>query len=147
MTGSDPSPSDSDQTRVSPTAAEANASSSASDQDTGRGKEPIGQLLKRAGLLSDSQIQLALMDQHQHNLLFGEILVMRGWLKPQTLNFFLDSFRKAYQASQMTIPQPELIPSPTEPDKQAPHSELKETTPSPKTIPSPKYKPDPKPAA
>ncbi len=73
--------------------------------------EPIGQLLKRAGLLSDAQIQLALMDQGHHNLMFGEILVMRGWLKPQTLRFFLDTFRRAQEASQhqpLTAPMPQM---------------------------------------
>lgn len=78
--------------------------------------EPIGQLLKRAGLLSDAQIQLALMDQGHHNLMFGEILVMRGWLKPQTLRFFLDNFRRAQEASQhqpLTAPMPQMAaPSP-----------------------------------
>ncbi len=79
--------------------------------------EPIGQLLKRAGLLSDAQIQLALMDQGHHNLMFGEILVMRGWLKPQTLRFFLDNFRRAQEASQhqpLTAPMPQMA-SPSSP--------------------------------
>lgn len=152
MTASDPSPSDPEQHQSSPTAAETGAASSALDPNSSGGKEPIGQILKRAGLLSDSQIQLALMDQNQHNLLFGEILVMRGWLKPQTLNFFLDSFRRAYQASQMTIPQPEEIPSaprPSVPDptKHTPHSDHSDTVPSSQVSPSSQPQPDPPPAA
>lgn len=52
--------------------------------------QPIGQILKQAGLLNEGQIQVALMDQSYSGLLFGEILVARGWIKPETITFFLD---------------------------------------------------------
>jgi hypothetical protein len=61
-------------------------------------KEPIGQVLKRAGLISEAQIQIALMDQSQYGMLFGEILVSRGWLKPQTISFFLENFLRHQQS-------------------------------------------------
>ncbi len=49
----------------------------------------LGQLLKEAGLLTDQQIELALFDQSTSGLRFGEILVRRGWIKQQTLDYFL----------------------------------------------------------
>ncbi|MEN9231245.1 MAG: hypothetical protein Q6L68_10090, partial [Thermostichus sp. DG02_5_bins_236] len=52
--------------------------------------QPIGQVLKKAGLLNEGQIQVALMDQRCSGLLFGEVLVARGWIKPETITFFLN---------------------------------------------------------
>lgn len=101
-------------------------------------REPIGQLLKRAGLISDSQIQLALMDQSQHNLLFGEVLVMRGWLKHQTLLFFLDNFSRAAAATQ-TITKQETVPIPLKPpeDLKPPANRSPQATTPEMPIPEP----------
>lgn len=67
--------------------------------------KPIGQILKEAGLLSDAQIQIALQDQaRQRDLLFGEILVLRGWIKAQTLDFFLKHFVQACQSFSADAP-------------------------------------------
>jgi hypothetical protein len=74
--------------------------------------QPIGQVLKQAGLLNEGQIQVALMDQSCSGLLFGEILVARGWIKPETITFFLEHLilpRTSEGQSASTIPQ--VIPS------------------------------------
>ena len=54
------------------------------------GKKPLGQILIEAGLISISQIELALEEQKQNNLRIGEILVARGWISPKTIDFFCD---------------------------------------------------------
>jgi uncharacterized protein YjbI with pentapeptide repeats len=52
-------------------------------------KVPLGELLKQAGLISKEQIELALEDQTQYDeMKIGEILAIRGWIKPQTTDFF-----------------------------------------------------------
>lgn len=50
---------------------------------------PIGQYLKAAGLLEEWQINSILKEQRHHNLRFGEVAVMKGWVKPETIEFFL----------------------------------------------------------
>jgi uncharacterized protein YjbI with pentapeptide repeats len=52
-------------------------------------KIPLGELLIKAGLISEEQIKLALQDQTQYDeMKIGEILAIRGWIKPQTTDFF-----------------------------------------------------------
>ena len=54
----------------------------------------LGQTLKNAGLISFSQIQVALTDgEYNQHLLFGEILALRGWIKQQTADFFADEWQ------------------------------------------------------
>ena len=56
--------------------------------------ELLGQTLKKASLISCSQIQVALIDgEYDRNLLFGEILALRGWIKQQTADFFADEWQ------------------------------------------------------
>ncbi|MEM6611617.1 MAG: hypothetical protein AAF652_05065 [Cyanobacteria bacterium P01_C01_bin.72] len=50
---------------------------------------PIGFYLNKAGLLSDSDIQIILQEQHLNSLRFGDTAIKQGLLKPSTLNFFL----------------------------------------------------------
>lgn len=52
-------------------------------------RQPLGQYLKQAALLDEKQIQTILNDQQQSTLGFGEMAIAKGWLKPQTVNFFL----------------------------------------------------------
>ena len=53
--------------------------------------KPVGQVLKQAGLISRNQIELALKEQslNQH-ILIGEILSTRGWIKKETVEFFVN---------------------------------------------------------
>ncbi len=49
--------------------------------------KPLGQILVEAGLISMSQIELALKEQKQTNLKIGEILTLHGWIKQETADF------------------------------------------------------------
>jgi hypothetical protein len=52
---------------------------------------PLGFLLQEAGLITDSQIRVALMDQVQYcDLKIGEILALRGWISQETADFFAE---------------------------------------------------------
>ena len=51
----------------------------------------LGEILLEAGLISPSQLEMALADQNQFFMLkLGEILALRGWLKQETIDFFVD---------------------------------------------------------
>lgn len=54
-----------------------------------RPKQPIGQYLKLAKLLDDGQINQILAEQSQNSLRFGEVAVLKGWIKSETIDFFL----------------------------------------------------------
>ncbi|GAB4217590.1 MAG: hypothetical protein OHK0012_22510 [Synechococcales cyanobacterium] len=99
---------------------------------SGPPSEPIGQILKRAGLLSDAQIQIALNDQTlQDGLLFGEVLVLRGWLKAKTLDFFLEHFVAGCRADQAAAAQQT---SPRSGDSTPPEPALPSVKPPAKTV-------------
>lgn len=49
----------------------------------------VGEWLVQAGLISDAQIQTALTEQTSSRQLLGEILVQRGLIQQQTLDYFL----------------------------------------------------------
>ena len=52
-------------------------------------KQPIGQYLKQAALLDESQIQTIVDAQKQSQLKFGELAIAKGWLKQATVDYFL----------------------------------------------------------
>ena len=52
---------------------------------------PIGYYLKWAGLLSDKQIQTIVKEQKIDRARFGDLAVSKGWLKANTVEFFLDN--------------------------------------------------------
>ena len=54
--------------------------------------KPLGQILLEAGLISISQIQLALHEQKHSSLKIGEILTLHGWLKQETADFFAEKW-------------------------------------------------------
>lgn len=52
---------------------------------------PLGTRLLTAGLLTQGHIEVVLRDQEMRpDLLFGEILKLRNWVRDETLEFFLD---------------------------------------------------------
>lgn len=57
-------------------------------------KLPLGQYLKAAKLLNDNQIEQILAEQKNSKLRFGEIATAKGWVKPVTIEFFLEEFVK-----------------------------------------------------
>lgn len=49
----------------------------------------LGSYLVEAGLLTQVQIDVALADQEATGVRFGDILVLRGWIKEQTIEYFM----------------------------------------------------------
>ncbi|MGF1538942.1 MAG: hypothetical protein ACFCU5_00595 [Pleurocapsa sp.] len=54
-------------------------------------KYPLGFYLKKAGLLTEEQINLVLKEQHNTLLRFGTTAVLKGLLKQETVDFFLNN--------------------------------------------------------
>lgn len=55
--------------------------------------KPIGEILQNAGLVSSSQIEVALHDQQYYqDLRIGEILALRGWIEQSTVDFFVQEW-------------------------------------------------------
>lgn len=62
-------------------------------------RKPIGKLLIEAGLVSKTQLELALQDQENFpNLRLGEIMAMRGWINSQTADFFVEDWSNIINA-------------------------------------------------
>jgi hypothetical protein len=58
----------------------------------------IGTILREADLVSIPQLDLALRDQEYFpDLRLGEILAMRGWIKSETADFFVQDWSKIVQ--------------------------------------------------
>ena len=56
---------------------------------------PIGECLKKASLLTPVQIEIALMEQQNFSEeRFGDIISRHGWLKHQTIEFFVNRLPK-----------------------------------------------------
>lgn len=55
-------------------------------------KQPLGQYFKEAALLDQHQINSIIREQQQQQILvrFGKMVIEKGWLKPKTVNYFLD---------------------------------------------------------
>lgn len=49
----------------------------------------LGSYLVEAGLLTQVQIDVALVDQAATGVRFGDILVLRSWIKEQTIEYFM----------------------------------------------------------
>lgn len=45
-----------------------------------------------AGLVSPSQIEIALQEQQYHNMKIGKILALHGWIKQETADFFVEKW-------------------------------------------------------
>lgn len=73
---------------------------SSSEQDRLLQVEPkrIGTILREADLVSIPQLDLALQDQANFpDLRLGEILAMRGWIKSETADFFVQDWSNILQ--------------------------------------------------
>lgn len=49
----------------------------------------IGEYLLEAGLLTEAQVDVALTDQCSNQMMFGEIVVARGWVNAQTIEYLV----------------------------------------------------------
>lgn len=50
----------------------------------------LGSYLIEAGLLTQAHIDVALADQEATGLRFGDILVVRGWIKEKTIEYLME---------------------------------------------------------
>ncbi|VXD20353.1 UDP-N-acetyl-D-mannosaminuronic acid transferase [Planktothrix serta PCC 8927] len=62
-------------------------------------RHPLGYYLYKAKLLNEAQIDLILEEQGELNLRFGEVAVMKGWIKQQTLDTVLDYLTQEFRDS------------------------------------------------
>jgi hypothetical protein len=60
--------------------------------------QPLGYYLKSAALLDEGQIKEILQEQARLKLKFGSLAVLRGWIKRQTIKFFLENLISQSQA-------------------------------------------------
>lgn len=57
--------------------------------------KPIGEILKEADLITKPQLEVALRDQtYYEDMRLGEILALRGWIKQDTADFFVQEWFK-----------------------------------------------------
>ena len=57
--------------------------------------KPIGEILQDAGLITSPQLEVALRDQaYYQDMRLGEILALRGWVKQDTADFFVQEWFK-----------------------------------------------------
>ena len=57
--------------------------------------KPIGEILQEADLISIPQLEVALRDRvYNQDLRLGEILALRGWIKQDTADFFVQEWFK-----------------------------------------------------
>jgi hypothetical protein len=57
--------------------------------------KPLGEILQEAGLITTPQLELALRDQiYYEDMRLGEILALRGWIKQDTADFFVQEWFK-----------------------------------------------------
>jgi hypothetical protein len=54
-----------------------------------KGRKRLGRYLEEAGLVTSAQIEVALNDQKATGMRFGEVLAARGWVKQQTIEYFM----------------------------------------------------------
>lgn len=65
----------------------------------------LGDILHEAGLISPSQLEIALYEQGAYqDLKIGEILALHGWLKQETADFFAEQWLHVLQSQQRRNP-------------------------------------------
>jgi len=87
----------------------------------------LGSYLLEAGLITPAQVHVALNDQKATGMRFGEVLVARGWVKEQTVEWVMQKVivpeRRAVQSRAQAAPAtaPQVVQAvPTRPPVQAP---------------------------
>lgn len=92
----------------------------------------IGNYLVDAGLLTTDQIKVVLNDQQATGMRFGEIIVARGWLKEQTVEWIVN---KVIEPERRVHKRREQMPKPWPTDQvaQSAASQALEIAPAVKT--------------
>jgi hypothetical protein len=99
----------------------------------------LGSYLIEAGLITSAQVAVVLNDQNfGHDMRFGEVLVARGWVKPETIEFVMKRVveperRAALARSTSRSPQAAT----QTPKSQAPASQTRQSRPTVPPIPAP----------
>lgn len=62
--------------------------------------KPIGEILIEAGLIPIHQLEIALEEQKHNKLKVGEILVLHGWIKQDTVEFFVEQWPQLIESTQ-----------------------------------------------
>lgn len=62
--------------------------------------KPLGEILIEAGLISASQLEIALQQQQGETRRIGEILASHNWIKQQTADFFAERWAKLIEQKQ-----------------------------------------------
>ncbi|MEB3309047.1 MAG: hypothetical protein VKJ02_02335 [Snowella sp.] len=86
--------------------------------------QPLGHYLQSAALLNEEQIQQILLEQKQLGVRFGALAVMKGWVKQQTVDYFLENL--VPQAKACSDFQPKQMTSPTASSRNKAHSTVKQ---------------------
>lgn len=63
----------------------------------------LGTYLTEAGLLTNDQIQVILNDQHATGMRFGDIVVARGWVKEQTIEWIMSKVVEPERRAVQTV--------------------------------------------
>ena len=61
--------------------------------------KPIGEILIEAGLIPIHQLEIALQEQKHTGLKVGEILVLHGWIKQETVDFFAEQWSQLIEST------------------------------------------------
>jgi uncharacterized protein YjbI with pentapeptide repeats len=59
---------------------------------TPKTRRPLGEILIEAGLISPTQLEIALRQQKEENLKIGEILASNNWIAQATADFFVEQW-------------------------------------------------------
>ena len=74
--------------------------------------EPLGYYLQEASLIDAQQIEILLEEQKQTQMLLGQLMIEKGWLKPKTLNYFLQNLGPSNNQLKLLSPsQQEIVSS------------------------------------
>jgi hypothetical protein len=69
-------------------------------------KQPLGNILQQAQLITPYQIETALMEQKKYpQRRLGEILAEKGWIKQQTADFFAEQWHELINEAQQGSPE------------------------------------------
>ena len=71
--------------------------------------QPLGYYLQEAALINEQQIETLLQEQQQTGMLWGELIVEKGWIKFKTLNFFLEHIGKTEKKIKLLSPSHQEI--------------------------------------
>lgn len=65
----------------------------AGDDTDVQSRKPLGRYLVESGLLSQSQLEIALRDQEYSGYPLGEILVLRGWVQQSVIDLIVQKLQ------------------------------------------------------